>query len=229
MKIVCTSDTHFPFDTDMFPAGDVLIHAGDLMYNGRPEEWMPRLASLREAGRQYKERYIVPGNHDFHIQNYEGVAVAELRKEAKFRTVGLANPFVKVMGKISMMGVPWVPNLRGWAFCRDEEWIYDWMNNHCKAEYVTPQLVVSHGPPHGIRDAIRPEQPAYKDQDHVGSFGMRRWLNEQASEKKAPQAWVCGHIHESYGEEWLDDVRVVNAAMCDREYEQTNPPLVIEL
>ena len=37
-RIVATSDTHFPFSGDLIPDGDILIHAGDLMYYGDPGE-----------------------------------------------------------------------------------------------------------------------------------------------------------------------------------------------
>lgn len=71
MRLVATSDTHFPFD-------DRLIHAGDLMYTGYLDEWHARLESFKAL--PHKVKLYVPGNHDYHVQNYEGVAAAELRK-----------------------------------------------------------------------------------------------------------------------------------------------------
>ena len=64
----------------------MLIHCGDLMYSGQPGEWYPRLESLKAL--EHKTKLIVPGNHDFHMQNYMGVARAELRRVG-FKMIGM--------------------------------------------------------------------------------------------------------------------------------------------
>lgn len=221
MRIVATSDTHFPFSEDKIPSGDVFIHAGDLMYTGLPDEWYKRVDSL--AALDHKHKIYVPGNHDFHLQNYEGLARAELRK-AGVKTVGTHPDFAvhKLPNGMLMLGVPFVTGLNGWAFCRHEEWVYDYLMNL----NVSPDIVVSHAPMYGVLDAIRPEKFDFREQEHVGGMGMNRWFDQL---KRKPKVWITGHIHESYGRSEYDGCIFYNVAMCDRNYNQNNKPMVIDL
>jgi Icc-related predicted phosphoesterase len=62
LKIVCISDTHCGHDKLKMPEGDVLIHAGDFTYFGKPNqsekfnEWLGTLP--------YKYKVVVAGNHE---------------------------------------------------------------------------------------------------------------------------------------------------------------------
>lgn len=219
LRLVCTADTHFPFDKSMIPDGDVFIHAGDLMYSGQVGEWYERLASLEAL--PHERKLYIPGNHDFHMQNYEGVAVAEL-KSAGVEVLGLKHLVTEIDG-ITFLGLPWVTELRGWAFNVDESFIADVLT---VVDNVLPNVVISHAPVRGILDAIHPEQRRYKGQGHVGCLAYRRWFD--ALEYK-PQHWINGHIHESYGQTIKDVCQFRNVSMCNREYKQTNPPMVIDL
>lgn len=222
MRIVATSDTHYPFSTDAFPSGDVLIHAGDFMYSGYPEEWYPRLASL--AALDYPTKIMVPGNHDYHIQNYTGVAKAELRKQAKTKLVMPDNPIVKLPNGMHMLGVPFVTGLPGWAFNVEEEWLTHYLNGATYGFQI--DVVVSHAPVYGILDAIRPLESEHRAQEHVGSLALNKWF--YGLDRK-PLVWINGHIHESYGTAVVEGCHFYNVAMCDRSYEQSNDPMVIEL
>lgn len=218
MRIVATSDTHFPFKADRFPEGDVLIHAGDLMYTGLPDEFSSRVDSF--AALNYKSKLYVPGNHDYHLQNYEGLARAELRNKAKVKTVGTRPDFARhrLPNGMQMLGIPYVTGINGWAFCRDEEWLLEYLrsldfdNNYC-------EVVVSHAPMYQVLDAVSAHE-------HVGGMALNRWYYGL---KKKPLVWICGHIHESYGRQLNEDTAFYNVAMCDRMYEQSNAPMVIDL
>ena len=223
MRIVATSDTHFPFSADRFPEGDVLIHAGDLMYTGLPQEFNPLLDSF--ANLSYKHKYYVPGNHDYHLERYEGLARAELRK-VRVKTVGTHPDFAitKLPNGMKMLGVPYVTGLNGWAFCRTEDWVYNYMqnldfdNNYC-------EVVVSHAPMYGIGDNVG--NPPSRPHKHVGSMSLNRWYHGL---KRKPLVWINGHIHEGYGRYFTEEgTACYNVAMCDRHYQQTNAPMVIDL
>lgn len=219
MRIVCTSDTHFPFKEDRVPEGDVFIHAGDLMYEGTPGEWQSRIDSLKAL--PHKIKILVPGNHDYHIQNYEGVAAAQLRK-AGVKLLGLANVSTKV-GGLTILGLPWVTNLRGWAFDRDETWVQEYMTHMERAD-----IIVSHAPPFNILDAIRPERLRARERENVGCLAYNRWFYGLDPSLR-PSHWLVGHIHESYGTVEIEGTKFMNAAMCDRDYKQSNEAMVIDL
>lgn len=221
MRIVATSDTHKPFDADMIPDGDVFIHGGDLMYTGYPDEWNGVLESLRAL--PHKRKILIPGNHDFHIQNYEGVARAELRR-AGVELVGTSRPVVEV-GGLKLLGLPYVTGIPGWAYNVEDEWYYAHLNE-CTAREGPFDIVVSHAPMYAVLDAIHPEAKEWRDQIHVGTHAANRWFNKL---EQKPRVWINGHIHESYGRELGTETAFFNVAMCDRDYEQTNKPMVIDL
>jgi Icc-related predicted phosphoesterase len=218
-----TSDTHYPFSEDMFPSGDVLIHAGDLMYTGYEGEWQPRLDSLAKLN--YMNKLLVPGNHDYHIERYAGVARAELRKQAKVFCLDNFTPMTTVNG-LNILGIPFVTGLSGWAYSADEDWLLSWLNAVTEQHYFYPDIVVSHQPPYNTLDAVYPNRDTHILQNHVGSLALHRWFH---SLKRKPKMWVCGHIHESYGQRNIEGTEFFNVAMCDRNYDQTNAPMVWDI
>lgn len=218
MRIVATSDTHFPFSADKIPDGDIFIHAGDLMYSGYVAEWYPRLESLAALPHKYK--LLVPGNHDFHIENYYGIAKAELRRQAGVRLLGVDKPVIEIEKK-KFFGIPYVTGLPGWAYNREEDWLRDYLIHVDGAD-----VVVSHAPCFGKLDAVNPEGNTTKERNQVGSWAAGYWWKSLMSK---PELWINGHIHESYGELHEDGTSFYNVSMCDRDYQQVNPPVVIDL
>lgn len=224
MKLVVTSDTHFPTDPNRIPDGDVFIHCGDLMYSGYVDEWQSRVDWL--AALPHKTKLLVPGNHDFHIQNYEGIARAELRRQAKVRVVLLEDGLTKLPNGMMMRGIQYVTGLKGWAYCVAEEWLEDKFRSITQHDYGNANIIVSHAPVYGTLDACMPERTAFYAQEHVGGLAMHRWFNGLETK---PSHWFCGHIHESYGRVVNEGCEFFNVAMCDRAYNQSNEPVVIDL
>jgi Calcineurin-like phosphoesterase len=62
LRIVCISDTHNT--TPALPAGDILIHAGDLTIRGTISELDRQLTWLATRGERFAARILVAGNHD---------------------------------------------------------------------------------------------------------------------------------------------------------------------
>src|SRR6201996_8265235 len=62
IRIVCISDTHNT--TPALPAGDLLIHAGDLTNRGTPAELQRQATWLAHRAAGFTARIIVAGNHD---------------------------------------------------------------------------------------------------------------------------------------------------------------------
>lgn len=220
MKIVATSDTHFPFDN--IPEGDVFLHAGDLMYTGYPDEWYPRLESLGDL--EHETKILVPGNHDFHIQNYHGIAKSELRR-AGVTLCGIGQPLLDLGGDKILLGVPYVTGLRGWAYERNEQELLRHLRLlQTAVEHI--DIVVSHMPPYDILDAIHPEETSRRKRELCGSRALRTWFDAL---KIKPKHWFFGHIHESYGQTSVEGCTFYNVAMCNDKYKQTNPPIIVEI
>ena len=62
---------------------------------------------------------------------------------------------------------------------------------------------------------------------HVGSIHLTRYLNHCPRLK----LHVFGHVHEGYGrsgDDKGDGIVFMNAAMCNREYQPENAPIVID-
>lgn len=218
-RIVATSDTHFPFGNNLIPDGDILIHAGDLMYRGDPGEWDSRLESF--AALKHKTKIYVPGNHDYYPFHYRGIARSTLRREGGRTTLDDGADGIHRINKecqLTMLAIPYVTGLNGWAYNVEEDWLNEWLERVSLCGIRTPDIVVSHSPPWYIRDSC--------GKDNFGSTALNKWFY---SLNKKPKLWICGHIHESYGTEEIEGCTFANVAMCNEQYEQANPAMVFDL
>lgn len=216
MKLVATSDTHYPFDASTVPDGDVFILAGDFMYEGTPAEWAPRVASL--AALPHKRKIFVPGNHDYFPFHYRGLARSQLRREANVTLVDDYEPRFEIEG-IKFLAIPYVTGLHGWAYNREEPQVYQWLCD--VTEGYAPDVIISHAPPYQIGDAV-----GASPVNHYGCMAFNKWFYEPG---KKPEVWISGHVHDSYGHQRIDRTDFYNVAMCDEKYKQVNPPMVIEI
>jgi Icc-related predicted phosphoesterase len=210
MKLIATSDTHFPFE-DFGPA-DVFVHAGDAMYTGYINEWFPTVDSFEKQSAPLK--IFVPGNHDIHVEVYPGPALAELRK-AGVTVVGVphTSPTVDLPNGMKLGGCPYVTNLPRWAFNRDEGAIWEYLEGMGRVN-----ILVAHSPPRAILDR------GAGNGGHYGLQALRKYIN-----KYQPEYVICGHVHERYGSQKIDRTMVYNVSRCDLDYQQVNPPLILEL
>ena len=235
MKIVAISDTHGHHRSVDVPDGDVLVHAGDITMNGEMgvvTDFVDWIASLPHA-----HKIVVPGNHDrcFDISQtkYDGRALALFDLRGVHLLVDAARTLEVGSEKIRVYGAPWVSNLVGWAF---------WDRNQDKFEHAPRDidLLVTHGPPLGIRDSSvlvpDPRSRAARTASaastwtcgmgtHFGSRHLARYLNHCPRLK----THVFGHVHEGYGMEQRGEILFANACTCDRMYKSVNPALVIEV
>ncbi len=63
MKFTCISDTHGKHNGLQLPAGDVLIHAGDVSSMGKEYEILNFLDWFTKQ--DYEHKIFIAGNHDF--------------------------------------------------------------------------------------------------------------------------------------------------------------------
>lgn len=216
MRILATSDTHKPMNIDRkgwFPDADVFVHAGDLMRTGYITEWYAMLDWLSRL--PYHTKLFVPGNHDFHLQVYPGPALQELR-QAGVTVIGLPGNShymsYKLPNGMSLLGLPYVVGLPRWAFNISDKDLSYHLSNVGRHD-----VIVSHSPVFGYVDQL-------PDGTHCGLKQYRKY-----QEKHTPRVWINGHMHEAYGHVTANDTRFYNVAMCNRNYQHVNPPVIIDL
>lgn len=214
MRVVATSDTHKRVDVKKWiPDGDVFIHAGDLMRTGYPSDFEEQLEWLAEL--PHKIKLFVPGNHDFHLQVYPGPALQQLR-EIGVWVIGLPGnehyASYTLPNGMTVLGLPYVTNLPRWAFNSTENAIWEFLR---RKRYH--DIIVSHAPPLRVLDSPKPDL-------NVGIGAYREYARVYK-----PKQWFFGHIHECYGSERQFETDFHNVALCNRDYEHANPPIVVDL
>ena len=211
MKITFISDTHgkhYKTTQDLLPGGDMIIHAGDISNRGLITEikdfmdWFGQLP--------YKHKIFIAGNHDFGFEairnsNEPGIKIHP-------NVIYLKDESVTIDG-IKIYGSPWQPWFHDWAFNlhRGEEIAEKW-----KMIPDDVDILITHGPPHGILDKT----------ERLVNAGCEE-LYKRVFEVK-PKIHVFGHIHEGYGMREIDDVIFINASALDAHYLYSNKPIELE-
>lgn len=202
-RIVCISDTHN--QTPKLPAGDILIHAGDLTNQGTYSELEKTIAWLRKT--EFQVKIVICGNHDitcdipfyeqygayFHNKRMEDPrrclalfqsdpSIVYLNHETKEIRVSQEGGAVTVL---KVFGSPYSPAHGFWAFgYPPEKALQLWDQIPLDAD-----IVVTHTPARFHRDETGTR----------GSAGCER-LRETLWRVR-PRLFVCGHIHGAYGVE----------------------------
>jgi hypothetical protein len=190
VSVVCLSDTHN--EKPQVPAGDILIHAGDLTQNGTFAELQAQLLWIASLPHQHK--IVIAGNHDllldptFSVKNGPSQGVDHdtgLTKEhliwgniiyldSNCVTLRIRNRMVRIYG------CPLTPKYGNWAFqyvpSKDV-----WENKIPKPT----DILVTHGP-----------AKAHLDNDAAGCahLGREIW-------RVQPRLSVWGHMHHGRGRE----------------------------
>lgn len=212
LKLIATSDTHFPITkAEMFPAGDILVIAGDVLYAGNINEWYPFLESLALPHiQQYKHKLFVPGNHDIFFQHYAGPCMQEMRKLG-VHCLTPTGPTTEIEG-VRFGGCPFVTNLPNWAYNSDEDSIWGYLESLRRVD-----VMISHSPPRGVLDS--------DGRGNYGTGAMRKYLAHYE-----PEVLICGHVHEQGGlQTVVGRTHVYNVSMCNSAYQQVTPATVIDI
>ncbi len=210
IKILCVSDTHGRFPTNL-PDADILIHAGDATVAGTANQLKDFNDWLRV--RPIAHKIFIPGNHDLSFEDKPEAAKAFITC-AKV----LIHESTTVMG-LKFFGSPWTP------------WFNDWAFNYRRpqAEGLWSQIpedtdiLVTHGPPQGILDRTRDTNSG------PGSYVGCPVLLTHVLRRIQPRLHVFGHIHEHGGKCQKDGQTLfVNAAVLDPGYRMwdTNHQLI---
>lgn len=230
MKIICISDTHLA-EPDL-PPGDILVHAGDFTFKGRPYEITQQLLWLSNNRHKYNHIVCIPGNHDFGFETNYG----QYKQEAANKGITFLNDEEVILDGIKFYGSPITPFFHNWAFNRHPEDI----EPHWLMIPDDTQVLITHGLPNGILDGVptynktmigydHHYRPMYTKAlahiDHVGCPDLLKRVKELTQLK----LHVGGHIHESYGQEQHFGVQFVNASIMDADYRPINRPIEVEI
>lgn len=214
MKAVLLSDTHGKHDRVKVPPGDLLVYAGDYSHGGVEDT----VAFLRWFARHpHRYKVLISGNHD------------RLSDEAPslFRSLVAEHPGVTYLQDsgveiegLKVWGSPVTPTFFNWHHMRDRGAP---IRAHWDLIPNDTDLLVTHGPPHGLLD--------WSDYGHEHA-GCR---DLYAAILRVEPRWTChGHIHGGYGTTDLvhDDglkTRLFNASVCDEGYHPNNQPWVVDI
>jgi len=210
MRIVAISDMHGKFNeiTHNIPDGDVLVVAGDFTkYGSRKNvqefsDWISQFP--------HENKIIVAGNHDWAFEK------KEKRLEAVMHIRGSGSTYLQdsgiQIGDFYFYGSPWQPEFNNWAFNLPA--MGDKMREVWAKIPDRTNVLITHGPPFGIRDA---------------SWDARRYgsvlLKERVFELLHLKAHIFGHIHEGYGRLG----KFHNVSICTFRYRAENKPTIIEV
>lgn len=223
MKLVVVSDTHGMHRRMLHPIpdGDVLIHCGDMTGHGSDREVLSVAAWMKELPHRWK--MAVGGNHDAALEGDNGY----LRQAfADAGVLYMQDTAAEIEG-VKFWGAPWTPNFCDWHFMPPR----NSPELRLKWDLIPDdtQVLITHGPPHGILDAYVGEHYIAKaGAVHVGC----ELLAERTFQMPALKVHVFGHIHEGYGRalvEAASTYEAVNAAICNRDYRPVNAPQVVEV
>ncbi|KAL4871733.1 hypothetical protein BDV12DRAFT_194189 [Aspergillus spectabilis] len=205
-RFVCVSDTHgyTPSEAGFkLPAGDVLIHAGDLTNQGSESELRKTMGWIAAA--DFEVKIVICGNHDItldepfytqHGPKFHNKIPQDPSKCSQIVTT--ASPsivFLKHESALIRLRNPNGPNTIFKVFgspysqC-DGNWAFLYETREAEKLWrqipLDTDIFVTHMPPHLHCDGIAGAS--------MGCKALRRNL-----ERVRPLLAVCGHIHESRG------------------------------
>lgn len=220
LKIVSISDTHGMHQKldGQIPFGDVLVHAGDLTRHGKLHELESFCAWFAAQPHTYK--VFIAGNHDACLEQSPELCRPIIEK---YGLTYLQDGAVTIDGKV-FYGSPRTPQFFDWSFMslRGKSIRRYWDNIPNKVD-----VLITHGPPHGIGDLVPPYRGVSRFPRHAGCLQLLLKIVEVE-----PTLHICGHIHAGHGIVRTDEIPMttfINAATCTEKYEPTNKPILVEL
>lgn len=203
VSIVCVSDTHNC--QPPLPAGDILIHAGDLTQSGSLRELETTVNWLRSQ--PHPTKIVIAGNHDLLLDanflpgigqttlNHPSAAGDEILNWGDI--IYLQNTETTITcnngRRLRIYGSPYSPRHGNWAF------------QYPRSEDVwggkVPEnidILITHGPPRAHLDLL--------------NLGCVHLLQELW--RVRPRLHIFGHIHEGAGTEWLQFNTLQDAYEC---------------
>jgi predicted phosphodiesterase len=235
MIIDCISDLHGHYPK--LEGGELVIVAGDLTGRDTQEEHLKFLQWL--SIKDYKKKIWIAGNHDNFLVNTKYIPIKETGLEylCDSGTEFVYYPPLEACNENHEIKTYERPKLKIWG----SPWTlkFDGMNPHCMAFTCDTEeelaekwamipddvdILVTHGPPYGIYDAV--EDYMTGKEESVGSIS----LGHHVIDRIKPKIHIFGHIHE-HGGKSIDMMitKFVNASHVNEYYEPVNKPIRVIL
>lgn len=112
MKFIVISDTHNKHESLFLPAGDILIHAGDVSMKGTEAEIIDFLEWFAIQDFEYK--IFIAGNHDFYFEKQTNEHIQAVIPKG---IIYLNDSGTTIKG-LNIWGSPITPWFFNWAFNR---------------------------------------------------------------------------------------------------------------
>ena len=224
VRIVCLSDTHAQhkyIHRASVPAGDVLVHTGDICMTGSLKE----LCDFAEwfGAFPHAQKILIGGNHDYCL---DGSSIPSCPSEV--RDTVLANAGITLLhdsavnlSGINVYGTPWQLPYKQMAFNLDDP-------ERALRYAAIPEntnILLTHNPPKGILDQEKASGP------ELGCAILRKRIDELPM----LQLNVFGHIHLGRGHKTVGDKHFINASMVggpgysQRPFAISQQPFVVDL
>ena len=225
IKIVCISDTHCQLDKVKLPKGDILVHAGDALSRGTFNEFTEFMGHMEQIKDDYKHVIYVPGNHDRITEINEFI----VKQECKSKDIIYLNDTGIELEEIKFWGSGVTPRFHNWAWNRDsgtsgtsyrkDHIDYDPIQKHWDLIPKDTEILITHGPPKGYLDK------SVYDGKQCGCEYLLKKIK-----KINPKYHIFGHIHYYGGQvDFLNkNTTLVNAAVCNEQYQPKNKIVVLE-
>lgn len=188
--------------------GGILVHSGDLTFNGSLSamaDFNKWVGELRDAGK-ITSAIVIAGNHDWSLYTPPKVARGLLSN-----CIYLEDEPIQIDG-VKFYGSPWTQRFYDWAFMKDpHEMAAVWARIPDDTE-----VLITHGPPHMILDYV----------DRGENTGCPA-LAERIKSLAKLRLHIFGHIHDQHGFKVQGDVAYVNASVLDDDYSDAHPPIEV--
>lgn len=209
MKIALISDNHCT--RPEIPECDLLLHAGDLTFMGKQEELA---AEIRWLASLPCPVILISGNHDWFFYHAGPEVSQHFILGCGAKNIFYLQDDFMLFKELTIYGSPWQP------------WFYNWAFNAHRGPEIRKHwdkipecdILITHGPPHGICDRSYGGGPTLGCQDLM-----------DAVLRTKPKLHVFGHIHGGYGEKIFNGTTFVNASVVNEQYKLVNSPIIFEL
>lgn len=199
VRIVIVSDTHERHNLITLPAGDVLLHCGDILQSSSLTSLTRGKRCLEEfnqwlSEQPCKEKVVIGGNHDYALEKL-GKSAKEVLSNAVFlqdSSIDLPMSGLRVYGNAFSVGAS---HNRAW-------------------QTATPQVSIDQAKG---ADVVMTHSLSHTMQAALKDAGVKARL------------WAFGHVHKAHGVRLDQQMLLVNAAINDEKYRPWQPPVIVDL
>lgn len=205
--VVCLSDTHRLHREVTVPAGDLLIHAGDICHQGQSVQTLIDF-NLWLGELPHALKVVVPGNHDAPLE--ADPATRELLTNATL----LVNDGVEFIG-LRIWGSPVTQAVGAFGMANrlDRRLLFSKVPSNT-------DILITHQAPRGIGVLDCAQGGVYHAGDPELSVAVQR---------VRPKLHVFGHHHHGYGVESKHETVFVNAALLGDDGGIDREPIVFRI